>query len=254
MTGYSDRENEIFGRASLLLGPAVMKRLSALKVVVFGLGGVGSWCAEALLRSGIKHLTIVDADTVSASNINRQLMATSLNIGKPKTDAMKQRLLEIDPDADIVGINSVYSSETARDFRLDEFDCIIDCIDSLKEKMSLILNATATNAAFYSSMGSALKTDPGKIRTAEFWKVRGCPLAAMLRKKMRQKGTLPSRPFQCVYDEEVLLNRGSAVSPDEDPGLFRKACVNGSVAHITGIFGLTLAGLVINDLYVHSKV
>lgn len=248
MSAYSDNEKELFSRTELLLGPDVMEAVAAARVIIFGIGGVGSWCAEALVRSGIRHLTIVDADAVSASNINRQLMATSSNIGKVKVDVMRERLLEINPDADIIALNTVYTAETAGEFGLDGYDYVIDCIDSLKDKITLILNASASKAVFFSSMGSALKTDPLQVKVAEFWKVRGCPLGSMLRKKIRQRGTLPARPFLCVYDEEVLPNRGAAPSPESDPGLFKKAQINGTLAHITGIFGLTLAGLVINDI------
>ena len=248
MSAYSDNEKELFSRTELLLGPDVMDAVASAGVIIFGIGGVGSWCAEALVRSGIRHLTIVDADTVSASNVNRQLMATSSNIGKVKVDVMRERMLDINPDADIIALNSVYTAETAGEFNLDGYDYVIDCIDSLKDKITLILNASASKAVFFSSMGSALKTDPLQVKVAEFWKVRGCPLGSMLRKKIRQRGILPARPFFCVYDEEVLPNRGAAPSPESDQGLFKKAQINGTLAHMTGIFGLTLAGLVINDI------
>lgn len=248
MMAYSEKEKELFARTGLLLGPEAMEKMSSARVIVFGIGGVGSWCAESLVRSGIRHLTIVDADTVSASNVNRQLMATSATIGGIKTDVMLRRLLEINPEADIIARNEVYTEESASAFDLDSYDYVVDCIDSLKDKQTLILNAAASRAVFFSSMGSAMKTDPTKIRVAEFWNVRGCPLGSMLRKRLRQKGTLPAKKFLCVYDEEVLPNRGEASSPEADPGLFRKAQVNGTLAHITGIFGLTLAGLVIQDI------
>ena len=238
----------MFARTSLLLGPEMMEKISSVRVIIFGIGGVGSWCAESLVRSGIRHLTIVDADTISASNVNRQLMATAGNIAQVKTDVMKARLLEINPEAEIIAINGVYTAETAAEFALDNYDYVLDCIDSLKDKMTLIFNASASRAVFFSSMGSALKVDPTKIRVAEFWKVRGCPLGSMLRKRLRQRGMLPAKEFLCVYDEEVMPNRGAAPSPEEDPGLFKKAQTNGTLAHITGIFGLTLAGLVIQDI------
>ena len=248
MSSYSDRETELFARTSLLLGPEMMEKISSVRVIIFGIGGVGSWCAESLVRSGIRHLTIVDADTISASNVNRQLMATAGNIGQVKTDVMKARLLEINPEAEIIATNGVYTAETAAEFALDNYDYVLDCIDSLKDKMTLIFNASASRAVFFSSMGSALKVDPTKIRVAEFWKVRGCPLGSMLRKRLRQRGMLPAKEFLCVYDEEVMPNRGAAPSPEEDPGLFTKAQTNGTLAHITGIFGLTMAGLVIQDI------
>ena len=246
MSAYT--EIELFSRTELLLGPETMQKISEAQVIIFGIGGVGSWCAESLVRSGIRHLTIVDADTSSASNVNRQLMATSCNIGAVKVDLMRERLLEINPDAEIMALNKVYTAETAGEFHLDEYDYVLDCIDSLKDKQTLILNASASQATFFSSMGSALKIDPLQIKVADFWKVRGCPLGSMLRKRLRQKGTLPAKDFLCVYDEEVLPNKGAAPSPEEDPGLFKKAQVNGTLAHITGIFGLTLAGLVIKDM------
>lgn len=248
MNSYSDKETELFARTSLLLGPELMEKISSVRVIIFGIGGVGSWCAESLVRSGIRHLTIVDADTISASNVNRQLMATAGNVGQVKTEVMKARLLEINPDAEITAINAVYTAETAGEFALDDYDYVLDCIDSLKDKMTLIYNASASGATFFSSMGSALKVDPTKIRVAEFWKVRGCPLGSMLRKRLRQRDMLPAKEFLCVYDEEVLPNRGAAPSPEEDPGLFKKAQTNGTLAHITGIFGLTMAGLVIQDI------
>ena len=241
-------EEEIFARTSLLLGPETMKKVSDAKVIIFGIGGVGSWCAESLVRSGIRHLTIVDADTISVSNVNRQLMATSANVGQVKTSVMKERLLEINPHAEINAINAVYTAETAGDYDLGCFDYVLDCIDSLKDKMTLIFNASASGATFFSSMGSALKVDPTRIRVSEFWKVRGCPLASMLRKRLRQRNMLPAKEFLCVYDDEVLPNRGAAPAPEEDPGLFKKAQTNGTLSHITGIFGLTLAGLVIQDI------
>ena len=245
---YSEIERELFSRTSLLLGPETMEKMSVQKVIIFGIGGVGSCCAESLVRSGIRHLTIVDADTISATNVNRQIMATAGNVGQVKTEVMRRRLLEINPEAEITARNEVYTEESAYAFDLDSYDYVLDCIDSLKDKQTLILNAAASKAVFFSSMGSALKTDPTKIRVAEFWNVRGCPLGSMLRKRLRQKRTLPAKKFLCVYDEEVLANRGEAPSPEADPGLFKKAQVNGTLAHITGIFGLTLAGLVIQDI------
>ncbi|MBR5660490.1 MAG: tRNA threonylcarbamoyladenosine dehydratase [Bacteroidales bacterium] len=230
-------ENNIFNRASLLVGQDVMNAISEAKVIIFGVGGVGSWCAEGLVRSGIKHLTIVDSDRVCLSNVNRQLMATSSTVGQVKVDAMKARLMEINPDAEIKAIQKTYSSETRDEFALEEYDYIIDAIDSLKDKADLILKATSTKAVFFSSMGAALKIDPTKVKVAEFWNVRGCPLGAAIRKKFKKNKTFPSHKFLCVYDEEVLDNRGE----QEDR-------VNGSLVHITSIFGMTLCGLVISDI------
>ena len=246
--GMTEKESTLFSRTELLLGASAMEKISTAKVIVFGIGGVGSWCVESLVRSGVRHITLVDADAISPSNVNRQLMATSGNIGQVKVDIMRERLLEINPEAEIKAINGVYTAETADEFDLDAYDYVLDCIDSLKDKMALLYNASASKAKLFSSMGSALKVDPTRIRVAEFWKVRGCPLGSMLRKRMRQRDMLPAKEFLCVYDDEVLPNLGRAPEPEEDPGLFKKAQTNGTLSHITGIFGLTLAGLVIKDI------
>ncbi|MBR1927413.1 MAG: tRNA threonylcarbamoyladenosine dehydratase [Bacteroidales bacterium] len=261
-------ENAIYNRTSLLVGSDVMNALSEARVLIFGVGGVGSWCAEGLLRSGVKHLTLVDSDRVCVTNVNRQLMATPTTVGQVKVEALKERLLEINPKAEIEAVQKIYSSDTSEDFALEEYDYIIDAIDSLKDKADLILKATATKAVFFSSMGAACKIDPRGVKVAEFWDVRGCPLGAAIRKKFRKNKTLPGHKFLCVYDEEVLENKGknSACGTEKcmcpkseggpgDPSLLnhewcsQKARINGTLAHITAIFGMTLSGLVIEDIY-----
>ena len=234
-------------RTELLLGADVLARLGEVRVALFGVGGVGSWCAEGLVRSGVKHLTLVDADRISPSNVNRQLMATPRTVGQVKVEALRERLLEIAPDAQIVPLQKVFSAATAEEFDLAGYDYILDAIDSLKDKGELILRATRTPAVFFSSMGAALKIDPTQVRVAEFWNVCGCPLGAALRKKFKQNHTWPGHKFRCVYDEQVLPNRGYVAVSETD--LFNKAQINGSLAHITAIFGMTLCGLVVEDVY-----
>lgn len=273
-----------------------MQALSEVRVILFGVGGVGSWCAEGLVRSGVKHLTIVDSDRVSITNVNRQLMATTKTVGQVKVEALKNHLLEINPDAEIEAIQAIYCEDTADRFDLDSYDYVVDAVDSLKDKALLILRATASKAKFYCSLGAALKTNPLKIKVAEFWDVRGCPLGAALRKKMKRAGTFPAHKFLCVYDDEVLQNRGvdsvaevedafgdvhakdvqgsaaeaegcfhAGCGQDEtgiiaqgspgDPALLNhdwstsKAQINGTAVHITAIFGMTLSGLIIDDIY-----
>ena len=254
-----------------------MQALSDVRVILFGVGGVGSWCAEGLVRSGVKHLTIVDSDRVSITNVNRQLMATTKTVGQVKVEALKNHLLEINPNAEIEAIQAIYCEDTAERFDLDSYDYVVDAVDSLKDKALLILKATASKAKFYCSLGAALKTNPLKIKVAEFWDVRGCPLGAALRKKMKRAGTFPAHKFLCVYDDEVLENRGAdsvgevedafhaGCGQDEtgiiaqdgpgDPALLNhdwstsKAQINGTTVHITAIFGMTLSGLIIDDIY-----
>lgn len=246
-------QEELLSRTQLLLGESTMKGILATRVILFGIGGVGSWTAETLIRSGIRNLTIVDADVVCESNINRQLMATIQTIGQPKVEALKQRLLCINPEAEITAIHEIYSSDTAGQFHLDEYDYIIDCIDSLSNKALLILNATAIKTAvFFSSMGAALKLDPTRVRVTEFWKVEGCPLAARLRGRFRKTKQFPLCKFQCVYSDELLSNMGESQtessSENGKPMNYHKVSTNGSLAHITGIFGLTLTGLLLQDI------
>ena len=248
---YTSANDPIYNRTSLLVGPDVMTALSQARVIIFGVGGVGSWCAEGLVRSGVTHITLVDSDCVSESNINRQLMATQRTVGQVKVEALRDRLLEINPSAEITAIQRVYSAETADSFDLEHYDYILDAIDSLKEKSDLILRGTRTPAVFFSSMGAALKVNPQGVKVAEFWNVRGCPLGAAIRKKFKQNHTYPGHKFRCVYDEEVLPNRGGVLAADASNSEWdgRKAQINGTTAHITAIFGMTLCGLVIEDIY-----
>lgn len=239
-------DKAILNRAYLLLGDEGMSRLGSARVIVFGVGGVGSWCAESLVRSGVRHLTIVDNDEVCVSNINRQLMATIRTVGQPKVDALRERLLSILPDARIDARRELFTADTAASFNLDEYDYIIDAIDALRDKALLIQMATRTKARFFSSMGAALKLDPTKVRVAEFWKVEGCPLARALRQRFKRSGEMPARKFKCVYSPELVANRGCGIVADNSDS-HGKVCTNGSLMHITAIFGLTLAGLVIQD-------
>ena len=189
-------EDQIFGRFELLMGAETVERIGQKRVILFGVGGVGSWCAESLVRSGVCHLTIVDSDCVCTSNINRQLMATTKTVGQPKVDVLKERLLSINPSAEITALQKVFNEESASEFELDSYDYIIDAIDSLKDKALLILMATRTKAKLFSSMGAALKLDPTRIKITEFWKVKGDPLARALRKKFKHLGEYPKRKFQ----------------------------------------------------------
>ena len=241
-------QKEMFSRSERLLGNAGMERLRSVRAIVFGVGGVGSWVAEGLVRTGVVHLTIVDSDVVAVSNINRQLPATTLTVGMPKVEALKQHLLEVNPEAQITALNAIYCADNAASFSLEAYDYIIDCIDSLEHKVSLILHATSLPAQFYSSMGAALKMDPTRISVAEFWKVKGCPLAAALRRRIKKKGTFPKKKFKCVYSEELLENRTSEAEAMGGMWDAQKAQINGSLMHITAIYGLTLAGLIIQDI------
>lgn len=261
-------EHTILNRSRLLLGDETMSRMADARVIIFGVGGVGSWCAESLVRTGVRHLTIVDSDCVCVTNINRQLMANTSTIGQVKVDALRDYLLLINPEAEIETRREIFCAETATSFDLDSYDYIIDAIDTLKDKMLLIEMATATKKRFFSSMGAALKLDPTRVKVAEFSKVTGCPLARALRQRFRKQKRFPKRKFLCVYSDELLENLGPNTTCGADPlycpkarpidgsdtsgdhyACSAKVAVNGSLQHITAMFGLTLAGLVIKDIY-----
>ncbi len=228
---------DIFQRARALVGEELMARLAECQVLLLGVGGVGSWCAEALVRSGVGNLTLVDPDLVTASNCNRQLPATSSTIGLAKAEVMRERLLDINPKANVIALPLRYTAETAQDFHVENYDIVIDAIDSLTEKAQLILHVTGAGAAgrssiLLSSMGAARRLDPTQVRVAEFWHVKGDPLAALLRKRFRHEDTLPAREFHCVYSLEPALPAST--------GADGKA-LNASLCHVTAVFGMTLA-------------
>ncbi len=240
-----------FNRLELLTGTEGLDRLKSLNVIIFGLGGVGSWTAEALARSAVGNITLVDADCVAESNINRQLPALTTTIGQPKTELLAQRIALINPDCHVTVRHQRYTAATADSFDLDSYDYIVDAIDSLADKQLLILRATACrHARLFSSMGAALKMDPTRVRVAEFWDVKGCPLAAALRRRFRKSEQKPRRKFKCVYSDELLSNITPA-DPDAHTAdtamTFGKVATNGAICHITAIFGMTLAGLVIDS-------
>ena len=242
-------EQDIFNRTKRLVGDEILENIFQKRVILFGVGGVGSWCAESLVRSGIQNLTIVDSDSVSVTNVNRQLMATTKTVGQVKVEVLKNRLLEINPNANIVAIQDIYEEANTEKFQLDTFDYIIDAIDSLENKMQLLWHATRTKASVYSSMGAALKMDPTRIKVAEFWKVAGCPLARALRDKFKRKKLKLGKKVQCVYSDELLKNLGGIPENDSAPDEFHKVAYNGTMAHATAIFGFMIAGLVMQDIY-----
>ena len=193
----------MFTRTIQLIGENGFAALQRARVILFGVGGVGGWCAETLLRTGVGHLTLVDFDKVDTTNLNRQVVATHENIGQSKVIEMQKRLLSIAPEADIQAIDRQYNAETADTFDLAQYDILIDAIDMVECKALLLYNATTAGCRVYSSMGAGRKTDPQKIHTAEFWKVKGCPLARALRTKIKKAGLMPTSKIQCVYSEEI---------------------------------------------------
>jgi tRNA A37 threonylcarbamoyladenosine dehydratase len=229
-----------FHRLSLLIGDEAAAALSRARVMVFGLGGVGSWCAEALVRSGVGNITLVDFDKVEISNINRQIEATTNTIGLMKTDALASRLKEINPECVISTIQRFFSckdegmEKTAQSFGISGADYIIDAIDSMESKLDLIETAALFRITLFSSMGMARKLDPIRLRTSDIWKTHGCPLARNVREGLRRRGFKGN--FTVVYSDE----------PPQGEASLKK--VLGSAVTVTAAAGMILASLVIRDI------
>ena len=231
----------MFSRSIALLGEKSMTLLQSKRVILFGIGGVGSWCAETLIRTGLIHLTIVDGDDVQPSNINRQLPATQTTLGMPKVEALKKRLLEINPEAKIEAVHAMYEGQmddaqrmakgTIYDFT--KYDYVIDAIDSVADKTDLILCATRTRGVkIFCSMGAALRFDPTQVTTGELMDIKGDALAKAVRARMKQMNRKPSRKVRCVYSTEQA----------------QRCETRGSLMQVTAVFGCTLAALVIEDI------
>ncbi|MDR3160051.1 MAG: tRNA threonylcarbamoyladenosine dehydratase [Spirochaetaceae bacterium] len=253
--------NPLFQRLSLLTGARTMEALFRTRVQVFGLGGVGSWCAEALVRSGIGHITLVDSDRVCVTNINRQVQATTRTVGRVKAEVLGERLREINGACTVRALNRVFSRETAAEFGLEEADYVIDAIDSLTYKLDLIELASQTKARLYASMGTALKLDPTQLKTADIWESRGCPLARLVRSGLRKRGfrghfTVVYSPERLPRHEEIETACGSAqcFCPSRCGGEGPEWCgakkvINGSAVTVTAAAGMILASLVVRDLH-----
>ena len=234
---------EQFSRTELLLGAAAMERLAASTAAVFGVGGVGSFVVEALARSGVGHLVLIDHDTISVSNINRQLHATTKTVGQYKTQVMKQRVLDINPAAQVDTIEEFFLPDTAERCFPCGYDYIVDAIDTVTGKLQLVLEARKRGIPIISSMGAGNKLDPSRFEVADIYKTSVCPLAKVMRRKLRELG-VPS--LKVVYSREEPL-RVQADAEGEQPAPGRNS-VPGSIAFVPSAAGLVLAGEVVKDL------
>jgi tRNA threonylcarbamoyladenosine dehydratase len=250
--------NPVFHRLEIITGVEGLQRLSTTRVIVFGVGGVGGWAAEALVRSGIGTVALVDSDVICVTNINRQVQATTETVGKSKVDELAVRLRSINPDATIIPLQKIYHRSTADQFDLATYQYVIDAIDSISNKVDLIIAAHAAGAKVFSALGASNKLDPTQIRVSPLWDSQGCPLGRYLRKRLRRKGF--DGEVTCVYSEENLplmkadlrCGKPSCLCPKtaqvSHEWCSSKKQINGSAVHITGIFGFYLAGLVIQDV------
>ena len=232
-----------FSRTELLLGKENMQKLKNARVAVFGVGGVGGHVVEALVRSGVGSLDLIDNDTVAISNLNRQIIATQKTIGMPKTQAAKERILEINPDCVVSCHDMFYLPETSVMFDFTQYDYVVDAIDTVSGKISLVEQAQAANVPIISSMGAGNKMDPTAFQVADIYKTSVCPLAKVMRHELKKRGI---KKLKVVYSQEVAMTPLDTNHPEEGAG--RRRQTPGSNAFVPSVVGLIIAGEVIKDL------
>ena len=244
-------EDSPFQRLALITGNEALEKIAHARVLVFGLGGVGSWCAEALVRSGLGTIGIIDFDTICASNINRQIQATSRTAGLPKARVLRERLLEINPDCKVTALEKMFSRENAGEFAIADADYVIDAIDTLDNKIALIEFTRAAGVTLFSSMGMARKMNPTLIKTAGIWDTHGCPLARRVREGLRKRGFQDS--FTAVYSDEPPCGQTAAGNTPQNNAPPSGKQVNGSAVTVTACAGMILASLVLRDITTHTE-
>lgn len=233
---------ELFSRTELLFGKDALDKLAASRVAVFGLGGVGGYVVEALARSGVGALDLVDSDTVCLSNVNRQILATTKTVGRLKVDVAAERVTAINPDCAVRTYPVFYLPETEDAFDFSAYDYVVDAIDTVKAKISLILNCQKAGTPVISAMGAGNKTDPTRFEVADLFKTSVCPLAKVMRVELRKRGV---KRLKVVYSKETpLVPNGTEDVPD---GSSRRQ-TPGSTAFVPPVVGLILAGEVVKDL------
>lgn len=240
---------EQFSRTELLIGSEAMEKLKNASVAVFGIGGVGGYVVEALARSGVGTLTLIDADKVCMSNLNRQIIATRSTIGEYKTDAAKKRILDINPEAKVYACRCFYLPETADEFDFTQYDYIVDAIDTVTGKLELVVRAKEAGTPIISSMGAGNKMDPSMFRVADIYKTNVCPLAKVMRRELKKRGI---KKLKVVYSEEKPLTPVGNTEEREAEGNVREGAPRrqtpGSNAFVPSVAGLIIAGEVIRDL------
>ena len=232
--------DEKFSRTEMLIGNEGMEKLSNAKVAVFGLGGVGSFVCEGLARSGVGNFILVDFDKVDESNINRQLIATVNTIGKYKVDLMKERILEINPDANVEVHREFYMADSEIDIITEDLSYAVDCVDTIMAKIAIICNCDALDVPVISSMGTGNKLDPSMFEVADIFETSVCPLARIMKKDLRKRNI---EKLKVVYSKENPINTNDcAINQD------RKVKVKGSVSFVPSVAGLIIAGEVVKDI------
>lgn len=231
---------EQFQRTELLLGNEAMQKLSKAHVIIFGVGGVGGYAAEAVARSGVGHISLVDMDTVSASNINRQIIALHSTVGRYKTEVMRDRILDINPAAEVTVHNCFYMPENADKFDFSRYDYVVDAVDTVTAKIEIIMQSKQHNVPVISSMGAGNKLDPTKFEVADIYKTSVCPLARVMRYELKRRGV---KELKVVYSTEQPAKRNTG-----DETAFHGKIAPGSTAFVPSVAGLIIGAEVIKDI------
>lgn len=244
-----------FSRTELLLGKEGMERLKNARVAVFGVGGVGGYVCEALVRSGVGSFDLIDDDKVCLTNLNRQIIATRKTVGKYKTEVMKERILDINPDADVRIHNCFFLPENADEFPFEEYDYVVDAVDTVTAKIALVMKAQEKHIPVISSMGAGNKLDGSQFRVADIYKTKVCPLAKVMRRELKKRGV---KKLKVVYSEEQPITpiEDMAIScktncicpPGAEHKCTERRAIPGSVAFVPSVAGLIIAGEVVKDL------
>ncbi|MGN1187087.1 MAG: ThiF family adenylyltransferase [Lachnospiraceae bacterium] len=228
-----------FSRTELLLGSEAIDKLNNSRVAVFGVGGVGGYVCEALVRSGVGAFDLIDNDRVSLTNINRQIIATHKTIGRYKTEVMMERMSDINPDVKVRVHNCFFLPENADDFPFEEYDYVVDAVDTVTAKIALVMKAQEKNVPIISSMGAGNKLDASAFRVSDIYKTKVCPLAKVMRRELKKRGV---KKLKVVYSEEIPMTP----APSEE--CTEKRTTPGSVAFVPSVAGLIIAGEVVKDL------
>ncbi len=229
---------EQFSRTAKVLGENSIEVLSHCRVAVFGIGGVGGHAVEALARAGIGSIDIIDSDTVSESNINRQTVALHSTVGRPKVQVMRDRILDINPECKVTAHQCFYLPETAENFDFSQYDYVLDCVDTVAAKIDIICRAKELNIPIISAMGAGNKLDPTAFKVADIFETKVCPLARIMRTNLKKRGV---RSLKVVYSEEIPLS-----STEKDPETGRS--IPGSLPFVPSVMGLIMAGETVKDL------
>lgn len=244
-----------FSRTQLLLGKEAMDKLQNSRVAVFGIGGVGGYVCEALVRSGVGEFDLVDDDKVCLTNLNRQIIATRKTVGKYKTEVMKERILEINPDAKVNIHNCFFLPENADDFPFEEYDYVVDAVDTVTAKISLVMKCQEMNIPIISCMGAGNKMDASAFKVADIYKTKVCPLAKVMRRELKKRGIKKlkvvyseEKPMTPIEDENDNCKNHCICPPGVQRTCLQRRSVPGSMAFVPAVAGLIIAGEVVKDI------